>query len=131
MSVLDQKELIVRTILAVIVVAAASLAIAGTASTGTTATKLNGTVGPGFTIKLTKGGAKVTSLKAGSYSFTIADKSNIHNFTLQQLSGGKTTKQLTGTGFVGTKTVTVKLAKGKWKYLCTVHPTMQGTFTVK
>jgi plastocyanin len=130
-SVLDQRSAIVRTSLAVLVVAVASLAIAGTASTRTTATKLNGTVGPGFSISLTQGGKKVTSLKAGSYTFTIADRANIHNYTLQQLSGGKTKKQLTGTTFVGKKTVTVKLAKGKWKYYCTVHPTVQGTFTVK
>jgi plastocyanin len=123
-----------RTALAVLAVAAlVSLAIAGTASTRTTATKLKGSVGPGFTITLTKSDKKVTSLKAGSYSFRIVDNASLHNFTLKRLSGGKTQKkQLTGTAFVGTKTVTVKLSSGKWKYYCTVHPTfVRGFFTVK
>src|SRR4051795_46131 len=40
---------------------------------------LNGTVGPGFTIALTKAGAKVTKLKAGTYVIKVSDKSNIHN----------------------------------------------------
>ena len=44
---------------------------------------LVGTVGPGFTITLTKGGKKVTKLKAGTYMFKIADKSSIHNFHLK------------------------------------------------
>ena len=43
---------------------------------------LNGTDGPGFTITLTKGGAKVTKLKAGIV-IKINDKSNIHNFRLK------------------------------------------------
>ena len=36
--------------------------------------KLVGTVGPGYTITLTKAGKKVTKLKAGKYTFVIADK---------------------------------------------------------
>jgi plastocyanin len=120
-----------RTFLAGLVVVAASLAIASTALSGPAATTLNGTVGPGFTIKLTKGGAKVKRLKAGSYTFKISDKSNAHNFTLEQEKGGKYEKHMTGTGFVGRKTVTVKLKAGKWKYYCSVHEsTMHGFFTV-
>ena len=44
---------------------------------------LVGTDGPGFTITLTKGGKKVSKLKAGTYVFKIADKSTIHNFHLK------------------------------------------------
>jgi len=99
-----------RTVLAGLVVAAAALAIASTASSGPAkTTTLNGTVGPGFTIKLTKGGAKVKSLKAGTYAFKIADKASSHNFTLEQQKGWKFDKHLTGTGFTGTKTVTSTL----------------------
>ena len=93
--------------------------------------KLVGTVGPGFTITLTKGGKKVTKLKAGTYTFAIADKASIHDFVLEQESGGKWEKQLTSVPFVGKKTVTVTLKKGKWKYYCAPHESsMYGFFTV-
>ena len=93
---------------------------------------LKGTVGPGFTITLTQGGKKVTALKAGTYKFVIADKASVHNFVLEQESGGKWEKDLTSVPFVGTKTVTVTLKKGKWKYYCAPHESMMfGFFTVK
>jgi hypothetical protein len=44
---------------------------------------LTGTDGPGFTITLKKGTAKVTKLKAGAYVIKVSDKSNIHNFRLK------------------------------------------------
>ncbi len=93
------------------------------------APKLLGTVGPGYKITLTKGGTKVTKLKAGTYTFVIADKASIHNFELQWQSSGP--KQLTSVSFVGKKTVTLKLKKGKWKYYCAPHESMMfGFFTV-
>ena len=96
------------------------------------ATKLKGTVGPKFTISLTKGGKTVKTLKPGAYTFVISDKASIHNFTLEQEKGGHFEKHLTTTPFVGTKTVTVTLKKGSWKYYCSVHESlMHGEFTVK
>jgi plastocyanin len=93
--------------------------------------KVVGTVGPGFTIKLTSGGRKVTKLKAGKYTFVIADKASIHNFVLERVTGGKFEKQLTSVPFVGKKTVTVTLKKGKWKFYCAPHESMMfGFFTV-
>ena len=90
-----------------------------------------GTVGPGFTIKLTSAGKKATKLKAGKYTFVVADKASIHNFVLEQVSGGKFEKQLTTVPFTGTKTVTLTLKKGKWKYYCAPHESsMFGFFTV-
>lgn len=83
--------------------------------------KLVGTVGPAFTITLKQGTKKVTKLKAGKYTFVIHDKSSFHNFTLEQEKGGKFEKHLTSTQFVGTKTVTVTLKAGTWKYYCSVH----------
>jgi cupredoxin-like protein len=88
---------------------------------------LNGTDGPGFTITLTQGGKKVTKLKAGSYTFKIADKSNIHNFHLTGPGVNKTTS-VSGTG---TTTWKVTLKKGTYKYVCDPHATiMKGSFTV-
>jgi plastocyanin len=37
---------------------------------------------------------------------------------------------MTGTGFVGTKTVSVTLKKGTYRFYCTVHPSVSGTFKV-
>ena len=54
-----------------------------------------------------------------------------HSFVLEQVSGGKFEKQLTTVPFTGTKTVTVTLKKGKWKYYCAPHESsMFGFFTV-
>ena len=95
------------------------------------APKLIGTVGPGFTITLAKSGTKVAKLKAGKYTFVIKDKASIHNFVLEQQSGGTWEKQLTPVSFVGTKAVTVTLKKGKWKYYCAPHESsMFGFFRV-
>ena len=116
-----------RTFLAVLVVSA-SLIVASSALSSSSAATLSGTVGPGFTISLKMGGKKVTSLKAGKYTFKIADKSNIHNFALK----GAMNKTLTGVGFMGTKSVTLMLKKGKYTFYCVPHAsTMKGTFTVK
>jgi len=93
--------------------------------------KLVGTVGPSFTITLKQGSKKVTKLKAGKYAFVVHDKSSIHNFTVEQEKGGKFEKHLTATPFVGTKTVTVTLKKGKWKFYCSNHESqMFGFFAV-
>ena len=68
------------------------------------------------------------SLKAGKYTFKIADKSDIHNFALK----GAMKKTFTSISFTGNKTVTIKLKKGKYTYYCQPHAsTMHGSFTVK
>jgi plastocyanin len=113
-------------------VLALSVAVAAASGQGSATPTLKGTVGPGFTISLKMNGKLVKSLKAGSYKVVIADKASIHNFTLEQEKGGKFEKHLTSTPFTGTKTATVTLKAGKWKYYCSVHePTMFGFFTVK
>src|SRR5438093_12687098 len=101
------------SLLAVGVLAAALFL--GHASAMTTP-KLVGTVGPGYTITLKKGTKKVTTLKAGKYTFAVTDKSAIHNFTLERETGGTFEKELTGTSFQGKRTMTVALKTGKWKY---------------
>ncbi len=122
-----------RRLLVALTALAAALAVAGAAFSQARSTpRLVGTVGPGYTIKLTKAGVKVRTLRAGTYSFAIKDKSSFHNFTLERETGGKFEKHLTGTGFTGPKTVTVTLKRGKWKYYCSVHESqMFGFFTVK
>jgi plastocyanin len=90
--------------------------------------KLTGTVGPGFTITLTKGGKKVTKLKAGKYKLTVKDKSNLHDF---HISGPGLNKVVTTTPQVKTKTMTITLKKGTYKYVCDPHTSlMHGSFKV-
>ena len=106
-----------RRLSIVLVVALAGLVLAAGASSMSTP-KLVGTVGPGFTITLKKGSKMVTKLKAGKYTIVVHDKSASHNF---RLKGPGMNKQITSVGFVGTKTVTVKLKKGKYTYDCDPH----------
>jgi hypothetical protein len=95
---------------------------------GTAATTLRGAVGPGFTISLSKGGQHVTKLRPGTYRFVISDRSTEHNFVLRR---GSSVRQLTSIPFVGTKTVTLKLAKGTWTFFCAPHASaMFGRFGV-
>jgi plastocyanin len=111
-----------------LIVAAAIAALALTASAGAAPAKLVGTVGPGFTITLKSLGKPIKTVKAGAYSITVSDKSNIHNFHLR---GPGVNKQITGVGFVGTKTLVVTLKKGTYTFVCDPHfTTMKGSFKV-
>ena len=110
------------------VLLAVAIAVSATATT-TAVPKLQGTIGAGYTISLKNAqGKKVTTLKPGRYAFTVRDQANIHNFTLN--GPGINNKMITGTGFVGTKTATLTLKKGTYKFYCTIHPTVSGTFKV-
>jgi plastocyanin len=114
--------------LTLLILLAGALALAGVASATGLATKLTGTVGPGFTISLKNAkGKPVKQLKAGKYTFVIKDKASIHTFSLK---GPGLKKTLTSAGFVGTKSVTLTLKNGSYTYYCAVHPTMAGKFKV-
>jgi plastocyanin len=123
---------LIRRPLIAALIAGALLIAAGNAFSASQATpKLNGTVGPGFTITLKMNGKAVKTLKAGTYNFVVADKSSIHNFVVEK-KGGSFEKSLTTVAFSGTKTVKVKLTRGKWEFYCAPHEaTMHGDFTVK
>jgi plastocyanin len=104
--------------------AVALLAVPSVSAAGGT---LKATVGPGFTITLTQNGKKVSTLKAGTYKIVVSDKSSIHNFHLTGAGVNKTTS----VGATGSKTWTVKLKKGTYKYVCDPHKTsMKGSFKV-
>jgi plastocyanin len=81
-----------------------------------------GTVGPGFTIKMT---TKPT--KAGKIKLVINDRSNVHNFHLT----GPGVNVKTSVSAIGTKTFTITLKKGTYKFICDPHPFMKGSFTVR
>ena len=121
-----QRVMLVSPVMAVL--AATVLLVSAQASPSMGTPKLIGKVGPGFSITLKRGTKMVKTLKAGKYTFVVTDKSSIHNFTLKQTKGGHFMKTLTGTAFMGTKSVTVMLRKGTWKAFCTNHPTVVVRF---
>jgi plastocyanin len=109
-----------------VALAALAAALAAPAALAGTPT-LNGTVGPGFTITLTQGGKKVTSLKPGTYTIKIADKSTIHDFHLT----GPGVNKATTVPFQGSTTWKVTLKKGTYTYVCDPHKSfMHGSFKV-
>ena len=118
----------------------ALIAITGAATVGlvaalaapasTPAPRLIGTTGPDPVITLKKGGKRVTRLKPGKYRITVYDREYVHDFRLR---GPRMNKTITTTNFVGTKTVTVTLRRGRYKYYCDPHEFggMQGSFWVR
>ena len=103
-------------------------ALVATSSASAAPKTVNGSVGPGFTISLKLGAKKVSKLKATTYRFKISDKSSSHNF---RLKGPGYNKAITSVGFKGTKTVTIKLRKGTYRFQCDPHSAfMNGRFKV-
>ena len=106
----------------------AAAALVGSSSGSAAAVKtVNGTTGPGFTIGLKQQGKKVTKLKAGtSYRFVVSDRSSIHDF---HLTGPGVNRVITTVPFTGTKSITVKLKKGTYRFVCDPHvSSMHGSF---
>jgi plastocyanin len=88
----------------------------------TRANAVTGTDGPGFTITMDK-----TTVKAGTYTITIHDRSNIHDFHLT----GPGVDKKTSVPAVGTTKWTVKLKKGTYHFVCDPHHTiMHGVLKV-
>jgi non-ribosomal peptide synthetase component E (peptide arylation enzyme) len=115
-----------RIIVLAVAAALGAFALSGLGQAATP--KLVGTSGPGYSIRVTKGGKLVKTLKHGTYKIVVRDKSSAHNFHLFGPGVNKTTS----VPFTGTKTWTVKLKKGKYTYQCDVHASvgMKGSFSV-
>ena len=108
-----------RTLLAA---AGAAFLITAAPSLAASTPTFNGTVGPGFTISMAK---KPT--KAGKIKLVVADKSSIHNFHLT----GPGVNVKTDVSQTGTKTFTVTLKKGTYRFVCDPHASqMKGSFKV-
>jgi plastocyanin len=119
------------TIAAVLAAAGAALALTSVAGGRTNVTTLRATVGPGFTITLTKAGRRVVTLAPGMYRITVLDRSSIHNFKLEKSRGGTFERTVTSVPFKGTRTLTVRLTVGRWEFYCVPHErSMKGHFTV-
>jgi hypothetical protein len=117
-----------RLSLVLLALAAAALTFALPGGARTAQTALTGTVGPGFNISLTDAnGNLVTHLDPGTYTITVNDRADIHNFDLS----GPGVSQATDIEFVGTVTWTVTFTDGRYTYQCDAHPTlMHRAFTV-
>jgi len=112
---------IASAVVAAVALIVLALAASALAASQATHPKLLGVVGKNdaFNIALTNKGKPVKTLKAGTYTFVIQDDSSIHNYELDGPKGKSWT--FTSVGFKGTKTITVKLAKGKYKAYCAPH----------
>jgi plastocyanin len=99
-----------------------------TGETGGSST-LKGETGPGFTIEVSQNGQDAETVKAGTYTLEVEDKSDQHNF---HLIGPGVDEKVTDVPFVGEKSVMVTLQKGTYTYQCDPHASsgMKGTFTV-
>ena len=71
-------------------------------------------------------GKDVNTLKAGTYSIKIEDKSASHDFHL--IGPGASVK--TGVAFKGTKTWALTLRKGLYRFRSDTHPKLKGSFRV-
>jgi plastocyanin len=91
---------------------------------GTASGTLKGETGPGFEISVSQ-----ETVKAGTYTLDVEDKSDMHNF---HLIGPGVDEEVTDVPFVGEKSVTVTLEPGTYTYQCDPHAAngMKGTFTV-
>ena len=103
---------------------------AGAGAQGTTT--LNGTVGPGFTIRLVDGsGNSVRHLDPGSYTIHVVDKSPEHNFHLTGPGVDKATEIEETVEETGTLTWNVTFEDGRYHFQCDAHATtMFGDFAV-
>lgn len=91
------------------------------------AKRLTASVGPGFTIGLTLNGKRATRVPAGTYTITVRDRSDFHNFHLI----GTRLNRRTSVPFVGTQTWKVTLRKGTVRFVCDPHAAqMKGSVKV-
>jgi plastocyanin len=118
--------------LSLLAAALAALVLAATAA-GKSHPKLIGVVGKNNAYKISLKNAQgklVKTIKPGTYTVVIHDDSSMHNYELDGPHGKSWT--FTSVSFTGTKTLTLKLVKGKYKAYCSPHESiMFQHFTVK
>jgi plastocyanin len=104
------------------ILATLALASSAFAAMSTNTSTLTGTVGPGYTITMSK-----QTVKAGAAVITIHDLASIHDF---HLTGPGVDKKTSVSG-TGTTKWTVTLKKGTYHFVCDPHHTiMHGVLKV-
>ncbi len=106
------KEKNMSRIALVLAALAVTFILATTGSAEAKSKRLSATVGPGFTISMS-----AKSVKPGTYTITVKDLSNIHNFHLI----GRGVNQATSVPAVKTTTWKVTLKKGTYRFICDPH----------
>jgi plastocyanin len=118
-----------RRLLLPIAILAVSLTAAAVSSAGTQKSAgLTGEVGPGFSIEVKLNGKDLKTIKAGTYTIKVQDKSSQHDFHLI----GPGVNKSTSVGGTTETRWTIKLKPGKYTYQCDPHASMgmKGTFRV-
>ena len=108
-------------------IAAVAASLVAAAPTAADNPQLVGSVGPGYVISVTSGGAAVKHLDPGTYTLLVHDQADVHNFHLFGPGGVNVSTDIE---FIGDKTFTVTLVDGIYNFNCDAHPTMNGKFAV-
>jgi plastocyanin len=128
-SIFQEGRFVRRLFPLVLLLVTAAVLVPGSARPAATATPLNASVGPGFTISLkNSSGAGVSHLDPGDYTITVQNLNTTaeHNFHLF----GPGVDQMTPFQ-QGTWTWNVTFTDGTYKFQCDAHPSiMKGSFTV-
>lgn len=107
----------------VLVAVAAIFVLSATGQAEAKTKRLTATVGPGFTMSMS-----AKSVKPGTYTITVRDRSNIHNFHLI----GRGVNKMTSVTAVKTTTWKVTLMKGTYRFICDPHASfMKGVLKVR
>src|SRR5674476_320363 len=107
-----------RRLLLPLAILAVSLTAVAVGNAGTQKSPgLTGEVGPGFSIEVQLAGKDLKTIKAGTYTIKVQDKSSIHDFHLK----GPGVNKSTTVPFVGTQTWKITLKPGTYTYQCDPH----------
>jgi plastocyanin len=105
-----------------IAAAVGAAVLSGAAAPAATGGTLTGSVGPGFTITMS-----ARSVKAGVYTVTVRDRSQIHDFHLV----GPGVNRKTSVAAAKTSTWKITLKRGTYRFTCDVHASiMHGVLRV-
>jgi plastocyanin len=118
-----------RRLLLPLAILALSLTAVAVGTAGTQKSPgLTAEVGPGFTIEVKLAGKDLKTIKAGTYTMKVQDKSTMHNFHLI----GPGLNRKTAVGTTSETSWTVKLKPGKYTYQCDPHARagMKSSFRV-
>jgi hypothetical protein len=128
-SIFEEGRFVLKIFPLVLLLAVAAVFVPGSARPAATATALNASVGPGFTISLKdSSGAGISHLDPGDYTITVQNLNTTaeHNFHLfgPGVDQASPFQQ-------GSWTWNVTFTDGTYKFQCDAHPTiMKGSFTV-
>jgi plastocyanin len=118
-----------RRLLLPLAILAVSLTAVALGTAGTQKSPgLTAEAGPGFAIEVKLAGKDLKTIKAGTYSMKVQDKSPLHNFHLI----GPGVNKKTAVGTMSETSWTVKLKPGTYRYQCDPHAArgMKGSFRV-